>query len=72
MTTRDANGVDPIWLITQPGTRIRKVGGSYQAEGYLRSVFTTGSGEARIVFEFREPKGLLHIFRPDQIKMGWL
>jgi hypothetical protein len=49
--------------------RVRKIGGSYQHTGTIVSEFTTTTGETRIVVEFDEPvKGLLHIFRPDQVK----
>ena len=48
--------------------RARKVGGSYQAVGTIVSRFHTNSGLERVVFEFDEPKGLLHIFSPDQLE----
>ena len=46
----------------------RKIGGSYQADGYIISRFTTTAGAERVVFEFNEPKGMLHIFTPEQIE----
>ena len=46
----------------------RKIGGSYQADGYIVSRFTTTAGAERVVFEFNEPKGMLHIFTPEQIE----
>lgn len=47
--------------------RARKIGGSYQAAGTVVSEFRTLAGEQRFVFEFDEPKGMLHIFGPQQI-----
>jgi hypothetical protein len=44
-------------------------GGSYQADGYIVSRFTTTAGAERVVFEFNEPKGMLHIFTPEQIEV---
>ena len=44
-------------------------GGSYQADGYIISRFTTTAGAERVVFEFNEPKGMLHIFTPEQIEV---
>lgn len=40
----------------KPGTRVRKIGGSYQADGTVVAVFKTLSGEERVVFEFDEPR----------------
>jgi hypothetical protein len=49
--------------------RVRKIGGSYQHTGTIVSEFTTTADEARIVVEFDEQvKGLLHIFRPEQVE----
>lgn len=42
-------------------TRVRKIGG-YTAVGTIVAVFATFEGHTRYVFEFDEPKGLLHIF----------
>ena len=50
-------------------TEARKIGGSYQADGYIISRFTTTAGAERVVFEFNEPKGMLHIFTPEQIEV---
>lgn len=47
--------------------RARKVGGSFEADGTIVSEFSTTSGERRVVFEFDVPKGMLHIYRPDQL-----
>lgn len=51
----------------QTGHRAKKIGGSYQAAGTVVSDFHTLAGERRVVFEFDEPKGMLHIFSPQQI-----
>jgi len=50
------------------GTRAKKVGGSYQATGTVVGNFKTTAGEQRYVFEFDEPKGMLHIFGPSQLE----
>jgi len=47
----------------------RKIGGSYQADGAVVARFQTRAGLERVVFEFNEPKGMLHIFTPEQIEM---
>lgn len=46
----------------------RKIGGSYEADGHVVARFKTLAGAERLVFEFAEPAGLLHIFRPDQVQ----
>lgn len=51
------------------GDRSEKIGGSYQASGEIRAVFTTRAGLKRAVFEFDSPPGLLHIFNPDQLAL---
>jgi hypothetical protein len=51
----------------QAGDRARKIGGSYQADGTIVSVFKTKAGKWRVVFEFNEPAGMLHIFNTDQV-----
>lgn len=47
--------------------RAAKTGGSYQADGTVVAEFTTLAGLKRCVFEFDEPRGMLHIFSPEQI-----
>lgn len=47
--------------------RAMKIGGSFEAAGTIVSEFTTTAGEKRMVFEFDVPKGMLHIYRPDQL-----
>jgi hypothetical protein len=49
------------------GQRVHKPNGTYTANGEIRAVFTTKDGQLRYVFEFDDPKGLLHIFNPDQL-----
>lgn len=46
----------------------RKVSGAYQANGNVVSEFQTIAGNDRVVFEFSEPSGMLHIFNPSQIE----
>jgi hypothetical protein len=46
-----------------------KIGGSFQHTGTVVAEFTTTAGEKRVVLEFDAPtKGMLHIYRPDQIE----
>lgn len=49
------------------GSRVRKVGGTYQADGTIVGVAVTRSGAVRYVFEFDSPAGMLHIFNGDQL-----
>jgi hypothetical protein len=48
---------------------VRKVGGSYQADGIIVGTVVTLGGAERYVFEFLEPKGMLHIFGPEQLEL---
>lgn len=45
----------------------KKVGGSYQATGYVVSEFKTLAGAKRYVFEFDQMPGMLHIFNDTQV-----
>lgn len=47
--------------------RARKIGGSYQALGTVVAEFITRRRVKRVVFEFDEPAGMLHIFSPEQV-----
>lgn len=47
--------------------RARKVGGSYQADGTIVARFKTLTGKDRVVFEFDQPAGMLHIFDTAQV-----
>jgi hypothetical protein len=47
--------------------RAKKVGGSYQAEGYVVSEFETLAGAKRYVFEFDQMPSMLHIFNDSQV-----
>lgn len=49
--------------------KARKVGGNYQADGWVISMFQTTAGATRYVFEFLTPKGMLHIFTPEQVEL---
>lgn len=56
-------------ILSQPEAEpARKIGGSYQANGFIVARFKTIAGLERVVFEFAEPKGMLHIFSADQIE----
>ena len=57
------------YTISTDHKRAKKIGGSYVADGKVICQFTDHSGEPQNVFEFSEPKGLLHIFRNDQIML---
>lgn len=48
---------------------VRKIGGSYQADGVIVGAFKTLAGKERYVFEFIEPAGMLHIFGPEQLTL---
>jgi len=50
------------------GNRVRKVGGSYQAEGIIVGVAVTTTGDVRYVFEFTQYPGMLHIFNEGQLE----
>lgn len=50
------------------GSRVRKVGGSYQANGTVVAAFKTRAGKQRYVFEFDEFAGMLHIFNHEQLE----
>ncbi len=47
--------------------RAEKIGGSYQATGTVIGEVTTTAGLTRLVFEFDQPRGMLHIFSPEQV-----
>jgi hypothetical protein len=61
---QEATAVEPI----KTGDRARKVGGSYQATGWIVSAFYTRAGALRYVFEFDVPAGMLHIFGAGQLE----
>lgn len=48
--------------------RAEKVGGSYQAIGTVLTEFTNSLGFQRCVFEFDQPRGMMHIFSIDQVR----
>lgn len=54
--------------VFEVGSRVRKVGGSYQANGTIRAAFKTRNGQQRYVFDFDEPAGMLHIFNHEQLE----
>lgn len=49
------------------GTKVRKTGGSYQADGIIVGIAVTTTGEVRYVFEFEQFPGMLHIFNGSQL-----
>lgn len=46
----------------------RKVGGNYQADGWIVGRFCNRNGDERVVFEFAVIPGMLHIFSPHQVE----
>ncbi len=54
--------------VFEVGERVRKVGGSYQANGTVVAEFKTRAGKQRYVFEFDEFSGMLHIFNHEQLE----
>jgi hypothetical protein len=50
------------------GDRVRKVGGTYQAEGIIVGIAITTTGDVRYVFEFEQFPGMLHIFNEGQLQ----
>lgn len=50
------------------GDKVRKVGGSYQAEGFIVGIAITTTGDVRFVFEFEQFPGMLHIFNEGQLE----
>jgi hypothetical protein len=49
------------------GDKVRKVGGTYEADGIIVGVAITTRGDVRYVFEFINPSGMLHIFNESQL-----
>lgn len=54
--------------VLQAGDKAEKFGGNYQATGTIVAVFKTTAGAERVVFEFDQPKGMLHIFTVEQVR----
>ena len=50
------------------GDNVRKVGGTYQAEGIIVGIAITTTGDVRYVFEFEQYPGMLHIFNEGQLE----
>jgi hypothetical protein len=50
------------------GDLVRKVGGTYQANGIIVGTAVTTRGELRYVFEFSTFPGMLHIFNEGQLE----
>lgn len=48
--------------------RARKVGGSYQATGYVIAEFLTLADKPMVVFEFAAYPGMMHLFSVTQIE----
>lgn len=56
----------------QNGDRVRKVGGTYQAEGIIVGIAVTTTGDVRYVFEFEQYPGMLHIFNEGQLEHAFI
>jgi hypothetical protein len=52
----------------KPGDRVRKIGGSYQADGRVVAAWLSDDGSPRYVFRFDVPNGMLHIFNETQLE----
>ena len=50
------------------GDRVRKTGGSYEADGIIVGIAITTQGQLRYVFEFEQFPGMLHIFNEGQLE----
>ena len=57
----------PVFKFSE-GDKVRKVGGSYQATGYIVGIAVTTTGDVRYVFEFETFPGMLHIFNEGQLE----
>lgn len=51
------------------GDNVRKIGGSYQANGMIVGVAVTTLNQVRYVFEFSDLPGMLHIFAGEQLEL---
>ena len=49
------------------GDKVRKVGGTYEANGIIVGHAVTTRGDIRYVFEFSDYPGMLHIFNESQL-----
>lgn len=62
----------PTYMMQSPkynvGDKVRKVGGTYQADGVIVGTAVTSRGELRYVFEFAAFPGMLHIFNEGQLE----
>ena len=56
----------PVFKFNE-GDRVRKTGGSYQADGIIVGIAVTTMGDVRYVFEFEDYPGMLHIFNETQL-----
>ena len=50
------------------GDKVRKIGGTYQANGVIVGIAVTTRGDVRYVFEFTDYPGMLHIFNEGQLE----
>jgi len=58
-----------IYSKFQVGDLVRKVGGTYQADGIIVGIAVTTRGDIRYVFEFKDYPGMLHIFNGSQLEL---
>lgn len=57
-----------IYSQFQVGDHVRKIGGTYQADGIIVGIAMTTRGDVRYVFEFKDYPGMLHIFNGSQLE----
>jgi hypothetical protein len=50
------------------GDLVKKIGGTYQADGIIVGIAVTTKGDVRYVFEFEQFPGMLHIFNEGQLE----
>lgn len=58
----------PIYSQFSVGNRVKKIGGTYQADGIIVGIAVTTRGDIRYVFEFKDYPGMLHIFNGSQLE----
>jgi hypothetical protein len=50
------------------GDVVKKIGGTYQADGIIVGIAVTTRSDVRYVFEFLDYPGMLHIFNGSQLE----
>ena len=50
------------------GDLVKKIGGTYQADGIIVGIAVTTKGDVRYVFDFEQFPCMLHIFNENQME----